>query len=183
MEIFTGIWFDLDGNHLHNLQVLKTGKGEMRSVRTTEDKTATTYPCHLCHAWLLPTLFKKHKCPLSETGEKPSIAKSRRLLKDAETEESAGMKRQGWELCSFTFRTHRSFPFFFKTQRFFKFFFRGFGDLWNPKNEAFWKERMPNPVKRILEELRNDEIGLAIKKDPALMRYIRFRVRNNLYFL
>ena len=146
--MLSSVYDDLVGNHLHNLQVLKTGKGEMRSVRTTEDKNATTYPCHICHAWLLPTLFKKHKCPLSETGEKPSIAKSRRLLKDAETEESAGMKRQGWELCSFTFRTHRSFPFFFRTQGFFKILFSWFWRLMKPQKRSVLKRTDAQPCEK-----------------------------------
>ena len=115
----------LDGNHQHNMQVHLTGKGETRRARTTEDKTSRTFPCQICHAWLLPTLFKKHKCPLSEPGEKPSIANSRRLLKDAETEESDGMKR-------------------------------------------------------ILQELRSDDIGLAIKNDPTLMGYLRFKASTHL---
>jgi hypothetical protein len=36
---------------------------------------------------------------------------------------------QGWAPRSFTFRTHRSFPFIFRTKRSFPFIFRVFGDL------------------------------------------------------
>jgi hypothetical protein len=83
------------GNHLHNMDVIKAGKGELHVARCPENPDEADYrlyfPCHLCHRWYNREQLYRHKCPKSVNDKKPSIKKSKLLLATATGEITAGM--------------------------------------------------------------------------------------------
>ncbi|XP_070203323.1 uncharacterized protein [Littorina saxatilis] len=66
------------GNHLHNVEVLKQGKGELIVCHRPSDAKVCAKdfgPCLLCYGYYKTSLLYKHKCPLETKPSLKGIAK------------------------------------------------------------------------------------------------------------
>ena len=82
------------GNHLHNMDVIRAGAGELHVARSPDSPEADWklyYPCHLCLRWYNSEQLYRHMCPKAVDEKKPSIKKSKLLLSTATGAITAGM--------------------------------------------------------------------------------------------
>ena len=75
--------FRFRGDHLHNLKVIKRGKGEIilgRRFRDIHFDLSKTGPCPKCFRWMTLKLLGKHRCPEMISSETPRTLITRSMV-------------------------------------------------------------------------------------------------------
>ncbi len=83
------------GNHLHNCNVISSGKGELVIARVPADASVFDYknysPCDICYGWYKVDDLYRHRCPKAENGEKANVKTGKAIVKILETGVNEGM--------------------------------------------------------------------------------------------